>query len=254
VLDDGWGQRMNVTRRGVGTGMTLEEVAALSEAADVGAVQAYRDAVGLRTREVAAAPGPAGWNDPVRPADTRADAPRVPGLCGPAPGAGAGAGALGDHPQRHAPRRGRHAERAACPSASDLTTGPDHAPGAVIEPRPQDRGAPAWPSERELTRQTHARIRQTRLSPGVSPGESRLSVIWADQVFENDSPSRHRRHDGAQQRHPLTDLSNAGRGNSSKASLRRKPRQDRTSSLFNPFSAEGPGSPPRRKGDFAGFP
>ncbi len=52
VFDDDWARRMRVPRRDMGTGMTADEVAELSEGADVAAVRAYRSAVGIRTREV----------------------------------------------------------------------------------------------------------------------------------------------------------------------------------------------------------
>src|SRR5215510_6586982 len=50
VFDDAWARRMNVLRPDLGTGMTADEVAALTEQADVEAVRAYRSAVGRRTR------------------------------------------------------------------------------------------------------------------------------------------------------------------------------------------------------------
>ncbi len=52
VFDDGWAERLKVSRRDIGTGMTDEEVAELSAGVDIAAVKAYRSAVGRRTREV----------------------------------------------------------------------------------------------------------------------------------------------------------------------------------------------------------
>jgi len=71
VLDSQWAQRMNVSWRNIGTGMTDDEVAAVSEAADVAAVRAYRAAVGLRTREVVQALPGAAWEAVVGEDDVR---------------------------------------------------------------------------------------------------------------------------------------------------------------------------------------
>ena len=46
VFDKEWARRMNVPRPDMGTGMTADEVAVLSEHADVAAVRRYRSAVG----------------------------------------------------------------------------------------------------------------------------------------------------------------------------------------------------------------
>jgi len=59
--EDGWAERLRVSRRDVGTGMTPEEVAVLSEQIDVAALRAYRAAVGRRTREVATSLPAAEW-------------------------------------------------------------------------------------------------------------------------------------------------------------------------------------------------
>ena len=75
VFDDDWARRMNISRRDTGSGETEDEVSELSAQADVAAVRAYRDAVGLKTRDVAAALGPADWAEIL----TAADAARVPG-------------------------------------------------------------------------------------------------------------------------------------------------------------------------------
>jgi hypothetical protein len=53
VLDEGgWLDRLAIDRRDIGTGMTPSEVRQLSQAIDVDALLAYRDAVGRRTRQV----------------------------------------------------------------------------------------------------------------------------------------------------------------------------------------------------------
>ncbi|MBI1847711.1 MAG: DinB family protein [Candidatus Rokubacteria bacterium] len=74
VLDDGWSPRLGVLRTDVGHGMTEDEVADFTARADIAAVRAYRDAVGLRTRDVAAALGPGAWAEIL----STADAVRVP--------------------------------------------------------------------------------------------------------------------------------------------------------------------------------
>ena len=71
VLDDAWTRRMNVPWRIIGTGMTSDEVADMSACADVAAVRAYRSAVGLRTREVAASLSPEGWDEVIAMEDIR---------------------------------------------------------------------------------------------------------------------------------------------------------------------------------------
>jgi hypothetical protein len=69
VLDEAWARRLSPGRRDIGTGMTEDEVADFSARADVAAVRAYRDAVGLRTREVVRALPAAAWDEPVSVAD-----------------------------------------------------------------------------------------------------------------------------------------------------------------------------------------
>jgi hypothetical protein len=56
-------RRMNVPWRIIGTGMTDEEVTEMTARADIASVRAYRSAVGLRTREVASALRPEGWDE-----------------------------------------------------------------------------------------------------------------------------------------------------------------------------------------------
>ena len=52
VLDDGWKRRLGIGRPDFGIGMTSAEVSDLTQQIDLGALRAYRDAVGLRTRDV----------------------------------------------------------------------------------------------------------------------------------------------------------------------------------------------------------
>jgi hypothetical protein len=52
VFDAAWTKRLGVTRRDFGIGMTSAEVSELTQQVDVGALREYRDAVGLRTREI----------------------------------------------------------------------------------------------------------------------------------------------------------------------------------------------------------
>jgi len=75
VLDEGWCSRLGVRRTDAGNGMTEDELTDFAGRVAIAAVRAYRDAVGLRTREVIAALGPAGWTDLVG----TADAARLPG-------------------------------------------------------------------------------------------------------------------------------------------------------------------------------
>lgn len=52
VLDEGWLERLNLSCRDVGTGMTDAEVAGVSGRVDVSGLRAYRAAVGRRTRQI----------------------------------------------------------------------------------------------------------------------------------------------------------------------------------------------------------
>src|SRR5438128_4828345 len=52
VFDDPWMKRLGIARHDFGIGMTSAEVTELSRQIDPGALREYRDAVGLRTREV----------------------------------------------------------------------------------------------------------------------------------------------------------------------------------------------------------
>jgi len=71
VLDDEWTRRMNVPWRIIGTGMSDDEVTEMTARADVGAVRAYRSAVGLRTREVVLALRPDAWDEIVGAEDLK---------------------------------------------------------------------------------------------------------------------------------------------------------------------------------------
>jgi hypothetical protein len=53
VLDDEWLRRLGLSRRDIGTAMNDEEVGEVSHQLDIASVLAYRNAVGLRTRETA---------------------------------------------------------------------------------------------------------------------------------------------------------------------------------------------------------
>jgi len=52
VFDDGWQRRLGIARRDFGIGMTGPEVTELTRQIDLGVLKEYRDAVGLRTREI----------------------------------------------------------------------------------------------------------------------------------------------------------------------------------------------------------
>ena len=65
VCDDPWMKRLGITRRDFGIGMTSAEVAELTGQIDLGALREYRDAVGLRTREVVGGFKPQDWDGQV---------------------------------------------------------------------------------------------------------------------------------------------------------------------------------------------
>lgn len=71
VLADGWTSRLAVAARDIGTGMTGDEVGALTAAIDVTALREYRDAVGRRTRDVVAAFTEDDWNGRIEKADAQ---------------------------------------------------------------------------------------------------------------------------------------------------------------------------------------
>jgi hypothetical protein len=67
VFDDAWMKRLGVNRKDFGIGMTSAEVTDLTRQIDVGALREYRDAVGLRTREVVGGFTQADWDGMVVP-------------------------------------------------------------------------------------------------------------------------------------------------------------------------------------------
>ena len=68
VLEEGrWNQAMRLDRRDVGSGMTSEEVDALSAAIDITALRGYHRAVAERTKVIATSLSPAAWDQVVRP-------------------------------------------------------------------------------------------------------------------------------------------------------------------------------------------
>jgi hypothetical protein len=66
--EDGWLERLGLSRIDIGTGMSDEEVAGFTATAGVAAVREYRAAVGRRTREVVAAMRPEELDEVVDPA------------------------------------------------------------------------------------------------------------------------------------------------------------------------------------------
>jgi hypothetical protein len=72
VLDEGdWVKRVGAGRRDLGTAMTSDEVTEFSATVDVGAIRAYWQAVGARTRETVRRDGTASWTEVVDPARVR---------------------------------------------------------------------------------------------------------------------------------------------------------------------------------------
>lgn len=65
LFDDAWMKRLAITRRDFGIGMTGPEVTELTRQIDVGALREYRDAVGLRTRELVGGFKPGDWEGAV---------------------------------------------------------------------------------------------------------------------------------------------------------------------------------------------
>jgi hypothetical protein len=64
VLDEGrWNEQMRLARRDVGSGMTGEDVDALSGAVDVASLRAYHRAVAARTKEIATSLPAAAWTE-----------------------------------------------------------------------------------------------------------------------------------------------------------------------------------------------
>jgi hypothetical protein len=72
VLEEGgWNARMGLRRRDVGSGMSGDEVEALSAAIDVAALRGYQRAVADRTKGIVAALPAAAWEEPVAPEHVR---------------------------------------------------------------------------------------------------------------------------------------------------------------------------------------
>lgn len=67
VCDAAWLGRLGTARRDFGIGMTSAEVRELTQQIDVDALRQYRDAVGLRTREVVGGFRPEDWEGVVAP-------------------------------------------------------------------------------------------------------------------------------------------------------------------------------------------
>ena len=65
VWGDAWRKRLGTTRRDFGIGMNSAEVTELTRQIDLGALREYRDAVGLRTREVVGNFKPQDWEGTV---------------------------------------------------------------------------------------------------------------------------------------------------------------------------------------------
>lgn len=63
LFDEGWAQRLNVSRRDDGSGMSRAEVAELSREVDLAALRDYRDAVGRRTRGHTQSLWPERWEE-----------------------------------------------------------------------------------------------------------------------------------------------------------------------------------------------
>ena len=61
VFDDGWMRRLKIDRKDFGIGMTSAEVTDLTKRIDVAALREYRDAVGVRTREIVGGFKEADW-------------------------------------------------------------------------------------------------------------------------------------------------------------------------------------------------
>jgi hypothetical protein len=67
VFDDARMKKLAIARRDFGIGMTSPEVTELTRQIDLGALREYRDAVGLRTREVVGSFKPQDWEGTVSP-------------------------------------------------------------------------------------------------------------------------------------------------------------------------------------------
>jgi hypothetical protein len=71
VFDERWAKRLGIERPDFGIGMTSPEVTELTRRLDVAALREYRDAVGLRTRQVVGAFAAGDWDGRVRVEDVQ---------------------------------------------------------------------------------------------------------------------------------------------------------------------------------------
>lgn len=75
IESDGWLERLGLTRRDIGTGMSDDEVGDFTASIDLAAMRQYRAAVGRNTRELVAAMPDAEWSNVIdRDAMERAQA------------------------------------------------------------------------------------------------------------------------------------------------------------------------------------
>jgi len=65
--EDGWLERLGLSRQDIGTGMSDDEVTEFTAQADLSAIRAYRVAVGRRTREIVSSMRPEELDDIVDP-------------------------------------------------------------------------------------------------------------------------------------------------------------------------------------------
>jgi hypothetical protein len=71
IFDDLWAKRLGISRRDFGIGMTSPEVTELTRQLDIAALREYRDAVGLRTRQVVGGFAAGDWDGQVRAEDVQ---------------------------------------------------------------------------------------------------------------------------------------------------------------------------------------
>lgn len=72
LLDDVWVARLGVEEWGDGEGMSREDAVALGQAVELGALQTYRNEVGVRTRELVSGLDAALWQAPLSDAEIAA--------------------------------------------------------------------------------------------------------------------------------------------------------------------------------------
>jgi hypothetical protein len=71
LVEGDWNRRMRSDRRDVGSGMTGDEVEALSAGIDVSALRGYQEAVAARTKAIAGGLPPGAWAEVVPPERVR---------------------------------------------------------------------------------------------------------------------------------------------------------------------------------------